>query len=260
MNMASTRIRKITTCISVLFLTAVLSVLLLPGTVFAGNKAARLKVSYFPQTGKEDVVNEEWSKNAYQFEVTMKTKTALKKQNYESAKILVPKSMFKKDGDAISFMLNMSACKKKNKEYPTKFYCQSHLWFELQVSGKKKKLSLYDELYKYKKASKFASVKEKGKYYVLTFKNIPVCRSIYDAETGSSFEKLTPDSTKYYLTPVLFYYCNFKHKGHGYVYLDEVSVKAKKTQTVTFNKVNYPRQIAFNQFYRKNLKVKLVKP
>ena len=46
----------------------------------------------------------------------MKTKTALKKQNYESAKILVPKSMFKKDGDAISFMLNMSACKKQNKE------------------------------------------------------------------------------------------------------------------------------------------------
>ena len=258
--MTNIRIRKISTFNAVLFLTAVLSVLFMSGTVFAADKAARLKVSYFRQSGKEEVVDEEWSKNAYQFEVTMKSTSALNKQNYESAKILVPKSMFKKDGDAISFMLNMSEKKKKKGEYVTRFYCQSCLWFDLQKEGKQVNLGVYDELGKIRKASKYASVKTKGKYYVLTFKNIPVCRQIYDSESKETTSKLKLTSTKYYLTPVLFYYCNFNQKGSGYVYLDEVSVKAKKTRTVTFEKVNYPRLVAFNIHYRKNLKVKLVKP
>ena len=75
--MTNIRIRKISTFNAVLFLTAVLSVLFMSGTVFAADKAARLKVSYFRQSGKEEVVDEEWSKNAYQFEVTMKSTSAL---------------------------------------------------------------------------------------------------------------------------------------------------------------------------------------
>ena len=244
---------------AVCLLSAALSVMFLPGTVLAANKAARLKVTYFPEKGENDP-DEEWSKNAYQFEVTMKAKTVLAKQNYESAKILVPKSMFKKSGDAIQFMLNMSACTKKNGEYVTRFYCQSGLWFEFTIAGKRKELHLYDEFSdKMRDASKYASVKEKGKYYVLTFKNIPVCRRIFDAKLNDNDPKWKPTSAKYYLTPVLFYHCNFSYKGSGYVCLDQVSVKAKKTRAVTFNKVDYPRLVAFNLFKRKNMKVDLVK-
>ena len=259
--MGCTRTRTHTTCIAVLFLTALLSVLLVPETVFASNKAAGLKVSYFPQSGKEGTADEEWNRNAYQFEVTMKTKTALKKQNYESAKILVPASMFKKDGDAISFMLNMSAMTKEKGKYVTRFYCQSHYWFQFQISDNKTNLSLHDGLSgKEANVKQYVSVKKKGKYYVLNFKNIPVCREVYDHKLGENDPDWKPTSEKFFLTPVLFYYCNFGQKGSSYVYLDEVSVKAKKTRTVTFNKVDYPRLIAFNLYNRNNLKVKLVQP
>ena len=263
--MESTRTRKFTTSIAVLFLTALLSVLLVPGTVFASDKAARLKVSYFPQSGKEDVAEEEWNRNSYQFEVTMKTKTALKKQNYISAKILVPKSIFKIDGETVSFKLNMSAMTKEKGKYVTRYYCESYYWFSLQVFGKKTKLLLIDELTgKEMSAKKYVSVKKKGKYYVLTFKNIPVCRLIYDQKLNQELEysdpRWKPSSEKFFLTPVLFYSFNFGTKGTGYVYLDEVSAKAKKTRKVTFNKVNYPRLVAFNLHKRKNMKVKRVNP
>lgn len=228
--------------------------------VAAANKGARLKVSF---NGKESVSDEIWDQNTYGLSVPLTKKSKIKKNTTVSYKMLIPKDLLKKDGDALMFCMDLVLCgtynKKKNLYEKPAGMINKTTWCQLEKEGKKIYLSTYNEKTdkhtkriasqgsKVKKSGN-ATVKEQGSYYVITMKDT-LPNTCFNFQTQKNVKV---DSKKsYYIIPELVVHGDCS-KLSGYVYYDEFSVNAATKQTVNFSKKSAYNGLDARHFGGKN--------
>lgn len=200
----------------------------------AANKAARLYVSF---DGKKEVKEEDWSKHVYSIDPMLPKTSKIKSGMTVTYKVYFPKTLLKKDGDGIDICmdLNLLTQDKKTGAYKRIGSVNKARWAFVKKEGKKVSLQVCkDATGAVIKNPSYASIKSSGKYYVVTMKDV-LGKVYYDNKTGK--EKTINTKTSYTIAPSLVIHGIGKFSG--YIYLDELTVKAAKTQKVTFNKKDY---------------------
>lgn len=194
----------------------------------ATNKAARLYVTF---DGKEEVKDGDWDKHVYSIGLFLPKTSKVKSGMTVSYKIYIPKSLFKKDGDYVDICMDLTlAGKDKNGYYGVGSIYKTR-WVSIEKRGKKFEGRICNDVTgKMEKFSKYASLKSSGNYYVLTMKDV-LGKNYYDYKARKN--KKINTKTAYTLIPELVIHGNGKFSG--YIYLDEFTVKAAKTQKVTFS-------------------------
>lgn len=210
----------------------------------AKNKAVRIKVSF---NGKESTTDKIWDQNTYGISTLLKSKSKVKKNTTVSYKVVVPKTLLKKNGDVLLFCMDLNLLEKyKDGSYRGVGSINKTRWCSIRKEGKKVYLGIYNEVkdkdegevvVKGKKVQKVgnATIKEQGKYYVITMKDT-LRNTYYDYKTDKNKKINTKKS--YYLMPEFVIHGDCS-KLSGEIYLDEFTVNAAKKQTVTFNKKDY---------------------
>ncbi|MDO5423462.1 MAG: hypothetical protein Q4F41_07025 [Eubacteriales bacterium] len=245
---------------------AALFALLLSFAVFpqdalaASNKAARLKVSF------NGDIEGDWDQNTYSIISELPKTTKVKNKMTVTYKLHVPKTLLKKSGDTVLFCmdLNLYTYNSKTDTYTGIGSINKTRWCQLRKEGKKTYLSVYNEStdktegeveIKSTKTQKvkYATVKEEGKYYVITMKDV-LGSTYYDYKTGKD-KKINTKKT-YTILPELVVHGDTS-KLTGYVYLDEFTVNAVKKQTVTFNNKKSYNWVDARHYGRKKWSSKL---
>ena len=251
-NMRKTNgMKLICTGLLLLFLTAAMS---LP--VFAAsNKAARMNMSFNART--EHGSEEEWDKNTYALGVVLKQESKLVNTQKYSARIIIPGDLLGPNRDSIGIGMSLTFLKnEKNGQQSIVGNIVDRHWFFVENWNGKVTVQVSDhDTGKNLKNAKYASVKKSGKNYVLTIKNAPL-QTTFSGAQGEN-QKINT-KTKYVLVPEIVVTGNFGEKASGHVDVDELSVKAKKTLTVTFDKKNYENADVYNFYERKPAAAPLV--
>ena len=220
----------------ILFLLATLLLLSVPVSA-ATNKAARIKASFFaiPETKKE-VTKEELDKNTFIFETGLKTLTKLTKSSTVSFKMWIPGYLFKKAGDDISISPYLIAVDTKTNK--AVYWMNSEYNFCIFYNGTNNMiLDVWDNFTGKKiDAKKYASMKKKGSYYILTIKDLPVVRSVYSV----SDKKIIPVSkldlkNKYKLVSQIQTIFTMEYKGSANIFLDNLTVQTTAKQNISYN-------------------------
>ncbi len=217
--------------VSFLFMTVLCTVtaLAMPLCAQAANKALKAPGAVF---------RDKTTRNAdrgVQFLIKNKKTDKLKKSGMSiSAKVYVPAKALKKKGDEIWILGSMTL--NEGEEYLG--FVDSKYYLTLRRTGKKK-VKLFKVSYssnKESKVGKYASVKKKGSYYIVTVKKLPLA-DFFDSEDNPA----PIDTEKTFTLESSVTVISVTKKGwSGNVYVDDVKLKsAKKTQTVTFNKKDY---------------------
>lgn len=237
---------------SILMVTAMLMLFVLvpasAGEAFAAtnkaNKAARVKVSF---NGKKSTTDAAWDQNTYGIQTALKSKGKVKKGTAVSYKILVPKSLLKTNNGDLSFCMDLILCDRKDGDtYYGVGMVNKTRWVGIHKEGNMAYLNVYNEVkdkeegnvaFNGKGTKKVgnATISQQGKYYVITMKDT-LRDTYYDFKTGK--DKKLNTKKNYYLIPE-FVIHGENCKANGEIFLDELTVKGAKKQTVTFNKKDY---------------------
>ncbi|MBR1692043.1 MAG: hypothetical protein IJ711_04635 [Lachnospiraceae bacterium] len=218
----------------------------------ASNKALRMKVSFTGDkyTGDEAHDAAIYPKNGYSMGVSFQEAKPTKSMKM-SADVYVPVSALKKDGDNVE--INMYVNITEGETYIGDV--NSKYNFELRKEGKKIVVKKYDPAKdKESSAGKLASVKKSGKYYVVKLKNIALNKTATQwNEDGTSTQIKIPTGNCWLNGNVeVIGTCS---KSSGYVYADNLQLKAKKTIKITFDKKDYDKKGIWGWHNDKNLKV-----
>ena len=243
------QMKFIFTGLLLLFLTAATSV-----PVFAASKkAVQVKCSFNALV--EDQTVDEWDKNTYAVQALLSGTHKLVKPLTYSARVIIPKTLLKPNGDNIGVIMDLNLFKSQGKKEPSyEGMTSGRYWFFVECREGKASLSVYDQVKeKNPETTKYASVRESGGNYVLTIKNAPFQETYFDVE-GKQFSP----KTKYTLAPTVVINGNFEKDTSGYIYVDEFSVKVKDTHKITFEKKNYEKLAVYCFYKNKKQKTKLV--
>lgn len=213
--------------------------LLIPGEVWAANKALRLKRTV-PAAAEDNFTNRNLVGCVY-----LKTKGKLTKSMKFSGTVWIPEKALSSAGDSIIIEPFVSFAKKKsdfkNRDNVSGVFCKKTLL--LRAGSKKKgKLVRRDPLTGKETAiGKYGTVRKSGSYYVVTIKNLPLADYLVDVTEQGFVKNKFSTKTNYYLTMEINLHSTAKKAWSGYVYMDNLKVKASKTWKTAFEKKDYDR-------------------
>ena len=225
---------------TLILLLASLLLLIVPGSVVhAANKGVRFKATYLQRSESDE--DEQWDYRTYRIGTLMSSGTKLKSTLTYSGILYLPKSMFK-NGGYIGICLGTELYNNDNGEYNSYGGVDFRDWLTFGKEAGEKNISFTrtDEVTgKTQSGSKYASAKEVGNYYQITFKNLR-SKSVYTKYGVTNEDNLPIVTTKvFYPMVYLNIHGDFPKTVSGNIYLDKLQIKGAKTITATFDKNDY---------------------
>ena len=214
---------------------------------FAANKAVRGNLKTIAFDPENDDPNHIF------FGATQKSKGKATKTMKLSCEVYLPVSALKSDGD--HFIIDPMVGLWDDKGYYGTIYGKYRVCLQLQ-NKKPVLLKETDKGIGAKLSSKVATVKKSGKYYVITIKKIPLCNWAFDMTPDKKIKIVTNKNV--YLDTYVRVCLRGKKAWNGYVYVDNLTLYAKKTQKMTFNKKDYKDLIAY-AFTKRKVTAKVTK-
>ncbi len=232
MNKGGTMMKKMWKNFMVVLLAGILAIMPVTSAE-AANKAARIRVSFNGKKGEKAI-----EKNMYGVSAGFKKTNTMKKNMKVSSKVYVPKSAIKKNGDQVHLDVALTAVdfKKGGKKDLLSFTVGKYTVLLCKERGKVKLKKIAGNG-KVTSAGKYASFKKSGKYYVVSLKNIPMNNTMSAFDEDCS--EVAMDTKKAHTLAVDVSVTGLCSKTKGYVYVDDITVKAKKTQKIKFNTKDY---------------------
>lgn len=178
-------------------------------------------------------VNIETIANMYSFGVVSKAKTKFTTKMKVSATLYIPKKVMNKSGCEFD-IVPVIAC--------NDFYVQGKYVVILNNRSGKVNVTMYDGNRKPVKAKKYTKVKKTKKFYKVKIKNLPM--DSFGRLPGSGEKTSIPAKTKY-KPNFTFSISGFGKNSCGFMYIDDIQLKATKTIKIDFSKKNYKSPFGF---------------
>lgn len=222
------------------------------------NKALKANVSF---TGiseaamndgslSQEEITKAMSANSYSLATSIDGAIKLNRKMTLSAKFYIPKAMLKNQGSKIN-LLPLLICRCSN--CPTVYQIWGKYAVVVSKDAGKVKINLYDAKSAPVKTEKTASLKKKGKYYVLTLKNYPMNAKTHE-EKGITRSVKVPVSGTYH-TDVLTSMTAMGSAFKGAVYVDDLKLSAKKITKISYDKKDYKKVYGFSTYSGKKITV-----
>ncbi len=203
-------------------------------------------------------VMDEVSKNWYALGVLLKKKVTLTKKMKVSATYYIPAKLLKKKGSNVNVFPILAI--DNGNEQTVQVWCKNVV--VLSKGKSKVKVNMYNDKYKKVKVGKMAKLSKKTvkigkqKYYVLKLNKMPLKTTGLVSENGQEYAVAIPTGKR--PVQILSSIAAFGSKYKGALYMDNVTLKAKKTTKVTFDKKDYGKIHGMYTMNGKPIKVKRV--
>ena len=178
---------------------------------------------------------EELTANMYSFGVTFKGKVGLNSDMKVSGTVHVPVKLLNKNGSHID-IVPIVACKK--------FWVEGRYVAMFTNTDGKVNVRMFNKMNKPAKVGKRVKITEDRKYYTFRLNNFPMDK-VTNENVAVPSGKQNAD--------LVFSVSGFGKHGCGFIYLDDMKLKAAKTVETDFAKKNYKQAYGFRTMAARQL-------